>query len=52
VVEATISTSPFEQRDAGGGLVLSVTEGKRQQLVLVLERQDGRWLIGEVRDGA
>jgi hypothetical protein len=52
VVEATIITSPFEQRDAGGGLVLSVTEGKRQQLVLVLERQDGRWLVGEVRDGA
>ncbi|AUI53536.1 Protein kinase domain-containing protein [Arthrobacter crystallopoietes] len=52
VVEATISTSPFEQRDAGGGLVLSVTEAKRQPLVLVLERQDGRWLIGEVRDGA
>jgi hypothetical protein len=52
VVEATISTSPFEQRDASGDVVLSVTEAKRQPLELVLERQDGRWLIGEVRDGA
>ncbi|WP_264669725.1 protein kinase domain-containing protein [Arthrobacter sp. VKM Ac-2550] len=51
MVEATISTSPFEQRDAGGGHVRSVTEAKRQPLVLVLERQDGRWLINEVRDG-
>ena len=52
MVEATMSTSPFEQRDGVGGLVLSVTEAKRQQLVLVLERRDGRWLIGEVREGA
>jgi eukaryotic-like serine/threonine-protein kinase len=49
-VSATVTTSDFEQRDAGGGIVAAAIEPKVQQLVLVLVREKGRWLISSLHD--
>jgi len=49
-VAATVTTSGFEQRDAGGRVVAAAGEPKVQRLVLALVRERGRWLISSLHD--
>lgn len=49
-VAATVTTSDFEQRDAGGRVVAGAGEPKVQRIVLALVRERGRWLISSLHD--
>lgn len=47
-VLATVATSPFAEQDAAGNLIHKEVQGQTQELVIVLARVDGRWLVREV----
>ncbi|WP_336713589.1 serine/threonine-protein kinase [Arthrobacter sp. USHLN218] len=49
-VAATVTTSDFEQRDAGGRAVAAAGGPKVQRIVLALVHERGRWLISSLHD--
>lgn len=51
-VLATVATSPFAEQDAAGNLIHKEVAGQTQELVIVLVRVDGRWLVREVMSPA